>query len=113
MDLAQELAFSRLVTELLQLCVLRLGLLQNRNVRVCIFPERKEILIGGFRLGLVTRQCLSPAESHVRESANRIADHDPAVIENFLEFRSGLGALMCRQIGQATDIGGVEIARSQ
>lgn len=35
------------------------------------------------------------------------------MIENLLEFRSGLGALMCGQIGQATDIGGVEIARAQ
>jgi hypothetical protein len=37
-------------TELLQLRVLRLGLLEDGNVRVGVFPEREGILIG--RLGL-------------------------------------------------------------
>ena len=89
------------------------GLLQNRNVRVRIFPERKEILIGGFRFGLIARQRVGPAELHVCKCANGIAEHDTPMIENFLEFRNGLDALMCDQIGQATDIGGVETTRSQ
>jgi hypothetical protein len=40
---------------LVEIHVFRLGLHQNANVRVSIFPERKEILIGGFRLALITR----------------------------------------------------------
>ncbi|MGD0460185.1 MAG: hypothetical protein ABSC21_20860 [Terriglobia bacterium] len=32
---------------LFQLCVFRLGFLQNGNVGVGVFPEREEILIGG------------------------------------------------------------------
>jgi len=32
---------------LFQLCVLRLGLLEDGNVGVGVFPEREEILIGG------------------------------------------------------------------
>ena len=39
--------------ELLQLRVLRLGLLQNGEIRVSIFPQREEILVGRFGL---TRQ---------------------------------------------------------
>jgi len=62
----------------LQLCVLGFGLLKDRDVRVRIFPERKEILIGGFRFGLITRQCVSPAQLQVRQCADGIADHDPA-----------------------------------
>ena len=36
---------------LFQLCVFRLGFLQNGNVGVGVFPEREEILIGGAGLG--------------------------------------------------------------
>jgi len=41
--------------QLLQFCVLDFGLLQNWNVRVRIFPQRKKILIGRFCLRLITR----------------------------------------------------------
>ena len=34
-----------------QLCVFRLGFLQDRNIRVGVFPERKEVLIGGAGFG--------------------------------------------------------------
>jgi len=98
---------------LVEIRVFGLGLLQNGNVRVRIFPERKEILIGGFRFDLITLQCVSPAELQVCQSANRIANNESSMIENLLEFRSGLDALMRGQIGQATHIGGVEISRSQ
>jgi hypothetical protein len=37
--------------QLLQLRVLRLGLLQDGDVGVGVFPERKEILIGGAGFG--------------------------------------------------------------
>ncbi len=44
-----------LATErLLQPCVLDFRLLQNRDVRVGVFPEAKEIVVCGFRLGGVT-----------------------------------------------------------
>jgi hypothetical protein len=37
----------------LQLRVFRFRLLQDRNVGVGVFPEGQEILVGGFRLGLI------------------------------------------------------------
>ena len=36
----------------LQLCVLRLGFLQDGDVGVGVFPEREEILIGGASFGV-------------------------------------------------------------
>ena len=39
----------------LQLGVFRLGLLEDRNVRVSVFPEGEEILVGGLCLGLISR----------------------------------------------------------
>ncbi len=43
----------RKVFPLLQLGVLRLGLLQNEDVGVGVFPERKKILIRGVGFGSV------------------------------------------------------------
>jgi len=40
-----------LATALLQLPVLSLRLLQNRNVGIGVFPEGEEVLIGGFGFG--------------------------------------------------------------
>ena len=39
------------VRGLFQLCVFRLGLLQDGNIRVGVFPEREEILVGGAGFG--------------------------------------------------------------
>jgi hypothetical protein len=46
-------AFKDLALELLYLCVFRLGLLQDGDVGVGVFPEREEILIGGAGFGCV------------------------------------------------------------
>jgi hypothetical protein len=41
-------------SRLFQLCVFRLGILQDGDVGVGVFPEREEILIGGAGFGRVT-----------------------------------------------------------
>jgi len=48
-------------TQLLQLRILGFGLLEDRDVRIGIFPEREETLIGGFCYGLITRQRIGSA----------------------------------------------------
>ena len=75
--------------------VFRLGLLQDRDIWIGVFPKSQEILVGLLGLGPVSRQSQRPAELQVRQRADGVADHDPAVIENLLEFRGGLGALVC------------------
>ena len=40
--------------DLVEIRVFGLSPFQNGNVRVRIFPERQEILVGGFRFGLIT-----------------------------------------------------------
>src|SRR6266566_8085198 len=50
------------VVALLQLRVLRLGLLQHADVRVGIFPEHKEVLIGALCFGCVAVHCVGSAE---------------------------------------------------
>jgi hypothetical protein len=49
----------------------------------------------------------------VRERANWIADHDPAMGDNFPELGSRFRTSGCCQIGYATNVGGIEITRSQ
>ena len=39
------------------------------------------------------------------------AEHNPAVIENFLKFRGGFGSLVCGQISLAAHVGGIEGSR--
>jgi hypothetical protein len=51
--------------------VLRLGLLQDGDVGVGIFPERKEILVGGAGLRVVSRQNVRSADLQVRQRASR------------------------------------------
>ena len=47
--------------ESLQPCVLCLGLFEDRNARVGVFPEGAEVLVGGLGLTLIPRQCECPA----------------------------------------------------
>ena len=103
-------SFHRGATHVLQLCILGSGLLEDRDVGVDVVPRRKEVLIGLSCLGVITRQRVSPAELQVCQSTNRIADNESSVIENLLEFRIGLSAVMCGHIGQ---IGRVEITGAQ
>src|ERR1700722_15986208 len=95
-------------TALVQLRILRLGLLQYRDVGVGVSPERKEILVGNLCLGLVSRQHVGSAQLQVCQRADGVADHGPAVIKNFLEFDDSFGALSRSQICLATHIDRIE-----
>ena len=58
------------VVALLQLRVLRLGLLQDGDVGVGVFPEGEEILVRSFRLGGVTRKRVGRLDEPVRRIAS-------------------------------------------
>ena len=57
--------------KLLQLDVLRLGLLQDGDVGVGVFPEGEEILIGGLCLGGVALHRISATQLEMCEGADR------------------------------------------
>src|ERR1017187_844373 len=92
----------------LQPGVFRFSLDEDRDVGVGVFPEAEEILVGGLCLGLIARHSERSAQLQVRQRADGIADYNAAVIENFLEFRGGFGALVCGQIGLAAQIDRIE-----
>ena len=66
--------------------MLSLGSLQNGDVGVGIFPEGEEILISGSCFGGVALHREGSPDLQMRECANGGVQHNPAVVENFLEF---------------------------
>ena len=57
----------------MQLRVFRLGLPEDRNAEVGVFPECEEMLIGDLCLGFLSRQDKLSAELQVRKAAYGMA----------------------------------------
>ena len=85
---------TQLQTKLLQLCVLGFGSDEDWNVRVGIFPEREEILIGRLGFGVVVLQGVGAGEAEMSECSDGFVEYNSAMVENFLELGSGFAALM-------------------
>ena len=85
---------AQILNKLLQLCVLRLGLLQDGDVGVGVFPKRQEVLIGGFCLGGVALNSVGTAELEMGECADGRVQHDSAMVEDSLELGSSFAALV-------------------
>jgi hypothetical protein len=64
----------------LQLGIIHLGLLQNGNVRVGVFPEREEIIVGSLRFGGVALHGLGAGELQMSESAEWEVYCDSSVV---------------------------------
>ena len=62
--------FLKQFSQLFQLCVLRLRSDENRNIRVGVFPERKEILIGRLGFGGVALHGKGTGELEMRECSD-------------------------------------------
>src|SRR5271155_1026595 len=88
---------------LLQLRVLCLGLLQDGDVGVGVFPERKEIFVGGERpdaggISVRALRCsrlhgIGTSHSQVRQRSSPAVPDDAAVVENLLKLGRGSVAL--------------------
>jgi hypothetical protein len=94
--------------ELLQFGVLCLGLLQDGDVRVGVFPEREEILIGRLGLGGVALHGVGASETEMCKGALRIILYDAPVLQDSLKFRGRFLALAQEQVRKAAQIGGVK-----
>jgi hypothetical protein len=85
--------------KLLQLRVLRFRSDEDRNIRVGIFPEREEILIGRLGLGGVALHGIGPADLEMRECVDGFVRDHSAMVEDFLEFCCGFAASsLCNQV---------------
>jgi hypothetical protein len=84
------------LTNLLQLRVFRLGLLQDGDVGVGVFPEGEEIFVcgecpdaGGIGIRSMRSsrlQSICPRHAQMRQRSRPAVRNDPAVVENLLEF---------------------------
>src|ERR1700676_4765609 len=74
---------------LLQLRVLRLGLLQDGDVGVGVFPEREEILISGTSLGGVTGHGVGASQLEMGDGASHHVHDDTSMIQHLLKLGSG------------------------
>src|SRR5271170_3270946 len=100
--------FDCLYTYLLQLRVLRFCSGENGDVEVGVFPEREEILIGGLGLGGVALHGVGASDLETRQCTDGFVEHNPAMVEDFLELGGGFFALMRGQIRFAAHENGVQ-----
>ena len=85
---------TRSVAGLLKLRVFRFCSDEDGNVRICVFPKREEILIGGAGFRGVALQHVRAGKAEMRERADGFGQHSPTMVEDFLEFDDGFGATM-------------------
>src|SRR5215469_2870133 len=88
----------------LHLCVLCFGLLQDRNGRISVFPEREEILVGSTGLGGVTLYGVSARQSQARQRSPREVCHQSPVVDKLLKFRSRCVAVLQHKISFSPQI---------
>ena len=84
---------------LLQLCVLCFGLLQDRNIRISVFPEREEILVGGTGLGDVTLYGISARQSEAGQCSPGKVSYESPVVDKLLIFRRRCFAVVQQEVG--------------
>lgn len=68
-------------------------------------------MIGGFCLGLISRQRVSPAQAEMCKSPNGRIDHNPRMVVDFLKLCDCFFSLMRSEVGLPPDINGIERAR--
>jgi hypothetical protein len=90
---------------LLQLRVFRFGVFEDGNVGICIFPERKEILVGGACLGRITHEFVRPPLTDDSKRNQRIQGMETMQIADALELVYGFLRLASTEVGDASKIG--------
>src|ERR1700687_2908773 len=78
----------------LQLSVLRLGLLEDGDVGVGVFPEGEEVLVRSFRFGGFALHEFGASETKMRECPDGFVYYNSAMVENFLKLSSGFAPMM-------------------
>src|SRR5208283_2601873 len=90
--------------QLLQLRVFGLGLFQDGDVGVGIFPKREELLVRSFGFDHVSGKSVGSSQSQVCQCADRVHQNQPRVIDDFLKLGSSSGNLLDRQVRIAPEI---------
>src|SRR5438552_16542361 len=91
-------------TALLQLSVLRLSFLQDRNSRIGVFPNGEEVLVSRAGRSRVAAQSVRSPQLQMGQGAGRRGLAYSAMIQDFLELSSRLFPLACLQVSLAANI---------
>ena len=94
---------------LLQLRVLGLGLLQDGDVGVGVFPESEEFLIGRFRFRRIARHGIGATDLKMRQRSGHKVSHDAPVIQQLLELGGCRGAVVRQQVRLPAHVRGVQV----
>src|SRR5229473_6969828 len=89
---------------LLQLRVLRVGFLQDRDVLVGVFPRGEEVLIGSASFGGVASKSEASRQAEASQGDIGRGPESGFVIENFLELGHRLRALVGLEISEAAQV---------
>src|SRR5260370_23078442 len=110
------------VVQLVELRVLRLGLLQDRDVGIGVFPQCEEIPVVGERPGAGSVGCdslicaslqrIGTRQSETRQRGVRTVADDSAAVDEFLELTRGSAALTSGQVRLASPIRRIQTRNS-
>ena len=81
-----------------------LGLLQDGDAGIGVFPEGEEILIGDASFGCVALHGVSAGETEASQRAPRKVRHHSSVVDEFLKFRCRSVAVVEHEIRFPTQI---------
>src|SRR5208337_275405 len=85
--------------QLLQLRILHLGLLQDGNIEVGVFPEREKILVCSSGPRLVSLQGVSTGEAETGQRTPGKVGHQSPVVEELPKLRCRCVAVVQHKVG--------------
>lgn len=88
--------------------VFRFGLLQDGNIGVGVFPESQEIQVGAASFCGIFLQCVGTRKLESGNGAQRKICHQPAMIDELLEFRCRRSAISFCHEGLAAHVRGAK-----
>src|SRR5215469_16244222 len=92
----------------MQLRVFRLGLLQDGDVGIGVFPEVEEILISSLGFGGIARDGIGAGQLKTGERAEQEVPHKSGMISELLDLGSRSGTVPLGEVSQAANVHGID-----
>src|SRR6202011_1633920 len=93
----------------MQLGILRLGLLEDGNIRIGIFPQRQKILVRGTALRTFALHRVGAPELQMRQRSDGFVEHNATMVEEFLKFFCRFNASVRRKKRFSSHIDRIQI----
>ena len=92
---------------LLELCVFRLGSLQDGDFGIGVFPKSQKVLVGGAGLACVALERSGPRYAKMCQRAQREIEHNPGMLHHLLELRGRFFALVGFEVCLSAKVNGI------